>query len=161
MTALRRYGLHKHSSFIHLQGIGSWTMREIPCPSPIAAGSGIDIWHGAGPPAHSSKRFISLNPSGRTANRDRPPRAPDRRIGYHADSKETWRSLPVAAVAGENPDLSGTQNTGRRMAEAGLEVGFPISNATEPGSHRGQWRFSFNNTGQCQWICLTEIPVTN
>jgi hypothetical protein len=44
------------------------------------AGSGIDIWHGAGPPAHFSKRFISLHLSGRTGNRDRPPRAPDRRL---------------------------------------------------------------------------------
>jgi hypothetical protein len=52
VIALRRYGLHTHSSFIHLQGMGSWTMRENPCPSPIAADSGIDIWHGAGPPAH-------------------------------------------------------------------------------------------------------------
>ena len=31
------------------------------------------------------------------------------------------------------------------VAEAGLEVGFPISNATEPGSRRGQWRSGFNN----------------
>jgi hypothetical protein len=46
-----------------------------------STGSGIDIWHNAGPPAHSSKRFISLHPGCRTVNRDRPPRAPDRRIG--------------------------------------------------------------------------------
>ena len=30
--------------------------------SPIAAGSGIDLWHGAGPLAHFNKRFISLHP---------------------------------------------------------------------------------------------------
>ena len=114
--------------------------------SSINAGSGIDIWHGAGPSANSSKRSRSLHLIGRAANCDWPPSTPDRRLWYHVDSKGTWRTLPVAAVAGENPDLSGTQKTGRRMAEAGLEVGFPISNATEPGSHRGQWRFSFNNT---------------
>jgi hypothetical protein len=106
--------------------------------SPIAAGLGIDIWHGAGERACSSKRFRSLPPIGQAANRDRRPSTPDRRIGYHVDSKETWRTLPVAAVTAENPDLSETQETSRRMAEAGLEVGCPISNTTEPGSHRGQ-----------------------
>ena len=31
---------------------------------PQFAGLGIDIWHGTGPPAHFSKRFISLHPGG-------------------------------------------------------------------------------------------------
>jgi len=48
--------------------------------SPIAAGSEIDIWHGAGPPANSSKRSRSLHPSGGAAIRDQRPSAPDRRI---------------------------------------------------------------------------------
>jgi hypothetical protein len=32
------------------------------------AGSGIDIWRGAGAPAHSSKRFRSLHPVSRAAH---------------------------------------------------------------------------------------------
>jgi hypothetical protein len=47
-----------------------------------AAGSGIDIWHGAGPSANSSKRFRSLHPSGRAANRDWPLSTPDRRLWF-------------------------------------------------------------------------------
>jgi len=47
---------------------------------PQYAGLGIDIWHGTGAPACSSKRFGSLHPSGRTANCDRRPSTPDRRF---------------------------------------------------------------------------------
>jgi hypothetical protein len=43
-------------------------------------GSGIDIWHGAGPSANSGKRSRSLHASGRAANRDRRPSTPDRRL---------------------------------------------------------------------------------
>ena len=38
-----------------------------------------------------------------------PSERTDRRVGYHVDSKGTWGTLPVAAVAAEHPDLSGPQ----------------------------------------------------
>jgi len=41
---------------------------------------GIDIWHGDGAPACSSRRSRSLHPSGWGANRDRSPSAPDQRF---------------------------------------------------------------------------------
>src|SRR5664280_3441925 len=49
---------------------------------PQNTGLGIVIWHGAGAPACSSKRFRLLHPSGRAANCDGRPSTPDRRFPH-------------------------------------------------------------------------------
>jgi hypothetical protein len=63
------------------------------CPRTIA-GLGIDIWHGAGAPACSSKRFRSLHPSDRAANCDRRPSTPDRRLWIVESDFRTSGSMP-------------------------------------------------------------------
>ena len=64
-------------------------------------GSGIDIWHGAGPSANSSKRSRSPHLSGRVANRDRRPSTPDRRIGcVRAGARTSDSKWPVKRIRG-------------------------------------------------------------
>src|SRR5664280_1126030 len=62
--------------------------------SSINAGSGIDIWHGAGPSANSSKRSRSLHLIGRAANCDWPPSTPDRRLWIVESDFRTSGSMP-------------------------------------------------------------------
>ena len=112
---------------------------------PLNAGLGIDIWHGAGALACSSKRFRSLHPSGRATNCDRRPSTPDRRIGYHVESKETWRTLLVAVVAAEIDTFPGRKKPPDEWRELAWRSDVQYPTPPSPGRHRGQWRFGFNN----------------
>ena len=78
-----------------------WEARPFCLCAPFA-GSEIDIWHDAGPPANSSTRSRSLHPSGGAATRDPRP----------INCSQKLRMVPGSQVRPPRPDRTRTKVRG-------------------------------------------------
>jgi hypothetical protein len=108
-----------------------------------AAGSGIDIRHGAEPPADSSKRFRSLDPSGRAASRDQRPSAPDQR--FPEAPHGPWfasQTAPAGPNAHKSPRLASQQAATHNDAPRDRPSGSQRTPNRRPGRSRHRERSS-------------------
>src|SRR5664280_1704003 len=84
-----------------------------------------------------------------------------RRIGYHVESKGTWRTLPGAVRAAEISTIPGRKKPPDewRKLTWRSDVQYPTPPSPSHSADSGDSVSIMH--GRCQWICWTELPLIN
>src|SRR5664280_2464408 len=91
----------------------------------------------------------------------RVPTSAERRIGYHVESKGTWRTLPGAVRAAEINTFRGRKKPPDewRKLTWRSDVQYPTPPSPSHSADSGDSVSIMH--GRCQWICWTELPLIN